>query len=240
MLFNNFNLLDLIFPIQIVGNNSKEKSFSFTKTPISIELSCIWVAFNFENDYIAELINRAKHRHEYALCDIICTEFCDKLVWFWSILVSRQEPIAEIETKTIELFQSIFDPSKKVLFTFVPPDSARFLQRGFHLPEILCQKIVQKLNVISNNQKTFCYDQIFTKGKSTQKQTGMSRKNRLQNLNNKIQINQNLIKNLCNYDYIIIIDDICTTGATLNECAKTLKNEYQFLNISGIAVASNT
>ena len=116
---------------------------------------------------------------------------------------------------------------KPDLLICVPADKSRFKLRGFHLPEILMTKISQKTQIPSA--------QILQKTKQTQAQTKLDRTTRLVNLENCFEIQEidKKIKTIC------LIDDICTTGTTLNECVKILKQNYPYLEIFALVLASN-
>lgn len=118
--------------------------------------------------------------------------------------------------------------SKPDLLICVPADPSRLKVRGFHLPEILMTKISQK--------KKIPFAKILQKTKQTQAQTKLDRTTRLVNLENSFEINQEInpkIQTIC------LIDDICTTGTTLNECAKILKQNYPYLEVFALVLGSN-
>lgn len=94
----------------------------------------------------------------------------------------------------------------------VPISESRRKLRGFNQSEILCKEIMEsgKVNV-----------SILTRPTDTPHQTGLGRKNRLANLKDAFKVtDKKMIKNKT----ILLIDDIYTTGSTLNECARTLKD----------------
>ena len=61
---------------------------------------------------------------------------------------------------------------------------------------------------------------ILVRHKDTPHQTGLSRENRLTNLSGAFEVTD---KKLIRNKTILLVDDIYTTGSTLNECARTLK-----------------
>ena len=66
-------------------------------------------------------------------------------------------------------------------------------------------------------------------------QTGLSQAERLSNVKNSFSINPKIIKFIVGYS-VILIDDVYTTGSTLNECSKVLK-EAGCKTIKAITVA---
>jgi predicted amidophosphoribosyltransferase len=54
-------------------------------------------------------------------------------------------------------------------------------------------------------------------------QAGLQRKQRLENVRNAFKLNKKFV-NLIKNKNILLIDDVVTTGATINECTKVLKS----------------
>ena len=72
---------------------------------------------------------------------------------------------------------------------------------------------------------------ITKKHKHTKTQASLDRKGRLINLHNSFSLQKNI--NLDNNETILIIDDITTTGATINELAKLIHHHSPKTNIRG-------
>ncbi len=98
------------------------------------------------------------------------------------------------------------------IITSVPIYKNRRKFRGFNQSELLCEKICKVVD------KPFEAN-ILIKTKSTYPQTTVPHNQRKNNIKDAIQLNPI-------YDIrdkrILLIDDVFTTGSTLNECAKTL------------------
>jgi ComF family protein len=99
------------------------------------------------------------------------------------------------------------------LITFTPLHPRRLAQRGYNQAEILALEASRRLKIP-------CLD-LLRKITHTKRQVGLRGTQRRKNLEGVFRIkNQELsIKN----KKIVIVDDITTTGTTLNECAKVLK-----------------
>jgi ComF family protein len=99
------------------------------------------------------------------------------------------------------------------MLTFVPMDSKGLRERGFNQSRILAEYISKRFTIPVAN--------TLEKRLGTRRQNELSRSDRLENLNRafsaRIGIDLTGIS-------ILLIDDVMTTGATLNECALTLKN----------------
>jgi ComF family protein len=100
-------------------------------------------------------------------------------------------------------------------FTLIPmpmhPKKQR--ERGFNQAEILAFGISKKFGVPIEN--------ILTRIHDTPPQSELHPFQRAENVKGIFAIRKN--ENVCGKSFILI-DDIFTTGASLNECAKTLKN----------------
>lgn len=93
----------------------------------------------------------------------------------------------------------------------VPLHNTRIKDRGFNQALEIAKPIAKKLQI-----------PLITKSlirtRHTQAQTELSSKNRRKNIKNSFQRQPNL-----HYKTIAIIDDVITTGTTMNEIAKILK-----------------
>ena len=95
----------------------------------------------------------------------------------------------------------------------VPMHKIKKSERGYNQTEILAEYLAKSLNI--------SYDKnILVKIVNNKRQSSLSEKERYKNIKNVFKIkNSDKIKN----KRIILIDDICTTSATLEECSKILK-----------------
>jgi ComF family protein len=98
---------------------------------------------------------------------------------------------------------------KDYSLAFVPVTKRKLIDRGFNQSEVLAQKLAKNLNL-----KIFS-DVI--KSKDTDDQAKLDSEKRLNNLKDIFKV-ENLPPKK-----IILVDDIKTTGVTLKECAKVLK-----------------
>ena len=122
----------------------------------------------------------------------------------------------------------ITDYSKIDLLLSVPMHRIDKLKRGFNQSEILAKALAKRLDIRYDGD-------IFLKRKRTNSQINLSRKMRFLNLKGAFNMkNKKLIQN----KNILLIDDVFTTGATADECAKTLlsfgaKNIYVLTFLRG-------
>jgi ComF family protein len=97
--------------------------------------------------------------------------------------------------------------------TFVPLDRQKKMQRDFNQSELIAKRIAKHFNIK-------ILDNVLYKVKTTSPQIKVDGRERLSNLNKAFKVKRSaLVKN----KIILIIDDVLTTGSTLNECAGCLK-----------------
>ena len=95
----------------------------------------------------------------------------------------------------------------------VPLSNKRLRLRGYNQSALLAGYIAKKLNLVID------YDSLI-RIRDTVPQTELKKKERMKNLINAFTVsNSNKIKD----HKIILVDDVYTTGSTLEECSKTLK-----------------
>jgi len=95
----------------------------------------------------------------------------------------------------------------------VPIHKKRYNFRGFNQAEILARKISEALFVEF-------FDPI-ERVKNTKPQVELKREERINNVKNAFSIKKEFIGKL--REKIILVDDVVTTGSTLEECARVLK-----------------
>ncbi len=104
-------------------------------------------------------------------------------------------------------------------------------QRGFDQTKLLALGLAKELKLE--------YYPLLIRQKNTKKQAKLAKNERLNNIIDAFKINNKInLANISKKRTIIIIDDVATTGATLNEAAKTLQNAG-FSNIICLVLAKN-
>ncbi len=106
------------------------------------------------------------------------------------------------------------DPAEIDLVVPVPLHPARLRQRQFNQSELLALSLAKSMN------KKILKDRI-KRIKYTKPQTELTRTERLQNVRGAFAVREpGYFKDKA----VLLVDDVLTTGATLNECAKVLKS----------------
>jgi phosphoribosyl transferase domain protein len=95
--------------------------------------------------------------------------------------------------------------------TCVPLHRVKKNLRGYNQSELPAKGLAMNLEIE--------YKELLVKIKNTKQQSSLSAKDRELNIKNAFVCNENL-----NGKCILIIDDVITTGSTINECCKVLKN----------------
>jgi ComF family protein len=95
----------------------------------------------------------------------------------------------------------------------VPLASARKRERGYNQSELLARDLARQWNIP-------VLDDAVVRSRATESQTRLTPEQRLGNVAGSFQIG-NRIDALVGA-HLIVVDDVVTTGATLNECAKVL------------------
>lgn len=95
----------------------------------------------------------------------------------------------------------------------VPTSRKRKKERGYNQSELIAKEIAQKTSIEYNNQCLF-------KTKNIIEQSKLNKEERQKNIQGVYKLhNQKMLQN----KKILLIDDIYTTGSTVNECSRILK-----------------
>lgn len=103
----------------------------------------------------------------------------------------------------------------------VPISKKRKNERGYNQSELIAKELVKRLLEKEKSLKIECIDACLIKNKNIIEQSKLNKEERQKNIQG-VYILKNKEK-LINKK-ILLIDDIYTTGSTVNECCKTLKD----------------
>jgi ComF family protein len=135
---------------------------------------------------------------------------------FLSKMISeyKYSDVMELEKVLAKIFNNIID--EKIcsydLICCVPLAKKRYNWRGFNQAENMARIIAEKNNLL--------YHDLLGRKSFAKQQVGLEREQRLLNVKDvfALKININVVGKM-----VLIVDDVATTLATLNECAKVLK-----------------
>ncbi len=123
-----------------------------------------------------------------------------------------------------------FLQQKNIIISFIPSHwRRRYLEKGYNQSELLAKDLA--------NQLFFPMIPVAKKKKYTASQVKLNKQERQKNLNNAF-----ILLDLQEIPFnatILLVDDILTTGATLNTLAKTIKNRRPDLTVRGTVLARN-
>lgn len=105
----------------------------------------------------------------------------------------------------------------------------RYFEKGYNQSELLAQELAKRLKLPLFPCAKKC--------KATASQLSLKRSARLENLKGAFVV-QNLEK-IKEWSLILLVDDVTTTGATLNQLAKTIKVLRPDLKVWGLVLARN-
>jgi len=108
----------------------------------------------------------------------------------------------------------------------VPLHSSRLRQRGFNQALLLANQVADSFSL------PLCYDNL-VRLKRTKPQVELSPEERLQNVKNAFSM---LVPDRMIGKSVLIVDDVYTTGATMNECSRILK-EAGAVRVSALTIA---
>lgn len=113
-----------------------------------------------------------------------------------------------------EEFYRICKNNKPLILTPIPLHNSKLRSRGYNQAEILATALSKKLG--------FPMFKLLKRVKQTPSLAGLTQKTRKENIKGAFEVEKDkegILKNAA----VFLVDDIFTTGATLNEAAKTLK-----------------
>ena len=202
MLFLN-TILDIIFPVKCLSCGYAGVDLCLVCTsnfPPAERENAKWVfsLFDYRHPPLKKALWLLKYRGKKRLANIFAEIMYGKIL----------EELSDL---------SIMQNFRDVIIIPIPLSALGLRERGYNQAEL----IAKKLSELDGNINFKIEKHILIKNKETKHQARIKNRNeRLRNLSGAFAVkNELLIKNR----NIILIDDITTTGATLNEAKKILK-----------------
>lgn len=147
--------------------------------------------------------------------------FLDNIFWFCKYNNYSEKVILSVKYGGLfDVFKEVSNQLSRTLklskinnasITYVPLHSYKRNLRGFNQAEVLANEIakITKLDIT----------ELIIRTRNTKTQVKLNKNERSLNLKKAFKVNQNIKIPTT----VIIVDDVFTTGTTLNECAKLLK-----------------
>ena len=198
-------ILSLIYP-ETCGICGKINSYSVcpkcnVKLKENIETKIMQEEIELQDRYFNELMYIFKYEGQIRNL-ILDYKFNEKtyLYKMFSDIISKNEKIFENAKK----YDTIIP---------VPISNKRFKERGYNQSELIAKEIAKKANLeLLNN--------CLIKTKNIIEQSKLKKDERKNNIKDVYELKN---KNLINNKKVLLFDDIYTTGSTVNECSKILR-----------------
>jgi ComF family protein len=220
-------ILDFVWPKKCLGCN-QEGSFCCPKCLATLKtLDLDYQAWKNQDDFYFDRCLVCLDYHNPLTQNLIKTFKYQYLQNINKILVDiLAEQLAKLNLENI-------------IITNIPLHKKKKRQRGFDQTEILAQGLAAKLNLP--------YQSLLKRDKFTKPQAQLSKAERQKNVSDAFVINKDsghtqpnvpeLVEG-SNNSTVILIDDVATTGATLNQAAKVLKDNG-FEKVIALTLAKN-
>ena len=127
--------------------------------------------------------------------------------------------------KLAELLEILYNESIYTVDCIVPvpPTYNRMRENGFNQSSILASELAKSVDID--------YRDILYFNRETKKMTGLNREERKENIDGAISVKEEFT---IPGNVVGIVDDVMTTGTTINECAKILKEKSGVKEVIGI------
>ncbi|MCX6785781.1 MAG: phosphoribosyltransferase family protein [Candidatus Komeilibacteria bacterium] len=223
-------LLDLIFPIECLGCNQEDvylcpdcyKKIQINSAPPPFKHPLKYLnGVLSAGDYHQVLLKNVIHCFKFRFTQELAEPLAKILAEFWDKQINGNNNVPTHNCASLPIMDNpIIMP--------VPLNKKRLLERGFNQAELIAKIFAEQFNYLLLTEAVI-------RQKNTAHQLGLNQKERTRNIQGAFQINQpELIKD----KIIILIDDVVTTGSTLQEIAKVLK-EGGAKEVWGLAVAKD-
>jgi len=229
-------ILDLLFPRFCAGCR-KEGFFicpkCLEKLPRQKSISCFFCQKRLSREFICQ---KCKEKYHLKIDGIfIASDWSNYLLrkiiylYKYSFIKELAVPLSELMIDFFQTNKLIDWPASQLILAPVPLFKRRLVWRGFNQAGVLAEILGKELKIETKEILERCratFPQMEIKDKKT----------RRENVSNAFKIKTEFLNLDLRNKTVIIIDDVSTTGATLLECAKTLKT-LKPAGIFGLVIA---
>ncbi len=201
-------ILNMVFPTKclLCGKNGVDLCLNcIREAPPAERESAEWIfpLYDYRNPAIKKSLWLLKYKGKKRLANVFAEILYEKIL----------EELSEL---------SILENFIDTILIPVPLSAKRYHERGYNQAQLICEEII-KINNLRNGVDMQLGKNILVKPKDSEHQAHIKdRRARLKNIIGSFAIKLEKI-NLVKNRNIILIDDILTTGATLSEARKVLK-----------------
>lgn len=196
-------ILDILYPVNCISCNKTSVYFCINclaECPETERESAEWIlpVYDYRHTPIKKALWLLKYKGKIGFANIFADQMYGKIL----------EEFSEL---------SVMQNFKNPILIPIPLSARRYRERGYNQAELLCRGLVK----LDGNKNFKLEKNVLIKTKETEHQARIKeRSDRLKNLIGSFEVrNPELIQGR----NIILIDDITTTGTTLNEARKILK-----------------
>jgi competence protein ComFC len=227
-------LLDLLFPI-VCQSCGAEGEYLCLGCSVKIESPIHRCPACSKNSLLGRVHDECVSRKIALTGLMVVAEYKDQAIrkLIWQLKYNSVENISH----TLALLMADFFIRADITEYFsgslvisVPMHPRRQRMRGFNQAENIARLLAKKMDMR--------FAPALRKIKNTTRQVDMKREERFENVKGAFALDKNVNEGLFAGRKIILIDDVATTGATLNECALMLK-DLEPAEIWGLVVARN-
>jgi competence protein ComFC len=198
-------ILDFLFPRSCCGCSLRDTSLCprcLESLPRAREATIgtlrVLPLYHYSSPTVRRMIQRLKYRGDHDIAEILAHELYEHIC-------------AELED--LILFENFSQP----LLVPIPLSGKRLRERGYNQAE----RLADKISAVDNGRMLAQTRRVLIKHVDTQPQTRMrSRSERERNIKDCFSVPEPAHVKKRN---IILIDDVCTTGTTLNEARRALR-----------------
>ena len=197
-------ILNVVFPVNCLSCGKEGSDLCLrclSDSPAAERESANWIfpLFDYRHIPVKKSIWLLKYKGKKRIAGIFAEVMYGKII----------EELSEL---------SVMKNFREPILIPIPLSKKRYRERGYNQAELICEKLVE-IDEKNNNFKL--EKNVLIKIKETEHQANIKeRRDRLKNLSDSFSVkNSKMIEG----KNIILIDDVTTTGATLSEARKILK-----------------
>lgn len=193
------SLVDFFLPprsnFEIVKKLTESEILNFPKPKPVENLAWVHPLFTYKDKRVKAIIWELKYKNNTKSLDVIGKTFFDEIL----------DKISDI---------SLFDANAEFVLIPIPISSSKRSERGYNQSEYICRAIIEN----DTNHTLLYAPQWLSKVKDTPSQShSESKEERIKNLVGNFEANENV-----SGKYVILVDDVVTTGSTLSEARKEI------------------